>query len=330
MKFGVTIPTYGAWGDPGVVRDGVQAAEDLGFDTVWFGDHIVVPSYAAHLSPPNWLEPLSCAFVCAGATTRIRFGVDVLVLPYRNPVWLSQLVASADQLCSGRLTIGTGVGYLKGEFDALGAPDYEQRGAVSDEYLEVLTTLWESDGPVSFSGQWIDFADIHAAPQPVQQPMPLWVGGNIRAARRRAARYGNGWHPLFPNADEYRDGRAEILDLRAAAGMTSAFTFSYSCPPTRVVLDDAGAPAAVGYGATELPDDYRYAPPFPTAPNGRARFVGTPDQLIEDIREFEAAGVEHVALRFSIGTPEEGLSHLTSQMQHFIDQVAPAWPRQEP
>jgi len=325
MKFGVTIPTYGAWGDPAVVRDGVQAAEDLGFDTVWFGDHIVIPSYAAHLSPPNWLEPLSCAFVCAGATKRIRLGVDVLVLPYRNPVWLSQLVASADQLCGGRLTIGTGVGYLTGEFDALGAPDYGQRGAVSDEYLEVLTTLWESDGPVSFSGRWINFADIHAAPPPAQRPMPLWVGGNIGAARRRAALHGNGWHPLFPAADEYRDGRAEILDLRIAAGVAGGFAFSYSCPPTRVMLTDAEMPTTVGYGTVDLPDEYQYAPPFPTAPNGRPRFVGTPDELIEDIREFESAGVEHLALRFSIGTPEEDLAHLTTQMQRFMEHVAPAF-----
>ena len=325
MRFGVTIPTYGAWGDPVVIRDGVQAAEGLGFDTVWFGDHIVIPSYAAHLSPPNWLEPLSCAFVCAGATERIRFGVDVLVLPYRNPVWLSQLIASADQLCGGRLTIATGVGYLKGEFDALGAPAYEQRGAVTDEYLDVLRTLWASDGPVSYSGTWVNFADVHAAPRPVQQPMPLWVGGNVGAARRRAASLGNGWHPLFPNADEYRAGRAEILDARAAAGAVDQFTFSYSCPPTRLVLTDAERPKTVGYGAAEVPDDYRYAPPFPTAPNGRPRFIGSPEELIEDIRELETAGVEHLALRFSIGVPAEDLAHLTRQMQRFMEHVAPAF-----
>jgi probable F420-dependent oxidoreductase len=325
VKFGVTIPTYGAWGDPGIVGDGVQAAEDLGFDTVWFGDHIVIPSYAAHLSPPNWLEALSCAFVCVGATKRIRFGVDVLVLPYRNPIWLSQLVASADQLSGGRLTIGTGVGYLKGEFDALGAPDYDQRGAVTDEYLEVLTTLWESEGPVSFAGRWVNFADIHAAPRPAQRPMPLWVGGNIRAARRRAALHGNGWHPLFPTADEYREGRADILDRRAAAEIAGDFAFSYSCPPTRLMLTDAERPVAAGYGTADLPDDYRYAPPFPTAPNGRARFIGTPDEMIGDISDLKSAGVEHLALRFSIGTPAEDLDHVTRQMQRFMEHVAPAF-----
>src|SRR5687767_11622515 len=88
-RYGVVVPTSGPWADAGMVRDAVMAAEDLGYDTVWFGDHVVIPDYAAHLSPPAWLEPLATAAVCAGATSRIRFGTDVLVLPYRNPVYLS-------------------------------------------------------------------------------------------------------------------------------------------------------------------------------------------------------------------------------------------------
>src|SRR5205085_8571473 len=102
----------------------VQALEELGYHTVWFGDHVVIPDYAKHLSLPRWLEPLSCVFVGAGSTRRIRFAVDVLVLPYRDPVWLSQLLASADRLSGGRLTLGVGVGYVKGEFAALTTTPY--------------------------------------------------------------------------------------------------------------------------------------------------------------------------------------------------------------
>src|SRR5438045_624206 len=97
-EFGVVIPANGEWGDKGAILDGIHAAEDLGLHTCWFGDHVVIPGYAAHLSEPRWFDSVSCMLVGAGATSRIRFGTDVLVLPYRNPVVLSRVLASGDQL----------------------------------------------------------------------------------------------------------------------------------------------------------------------------------------------------------------------------------------
>lgn len=326
MEFGVVIPSQGLFGDPGAIRAFIAAAEDLDYHTAWFGDHIIVPSYAAHLSPPNWFDALACCLVGAGMTTRLRFGTDVLVLPYRNPVELAHVVASADQLCGGRLTLGAGIGYIRGEFEAMGAPPYEERGRVTTEYLRVLRTLWESGGEkVSFAGRYVQLADVHQAPPPLQQPFPLLVGGNSDRALERAALHGTGWHPLFPTPQKYRAGRDTILEHRRRAGITEPFHFAMSCPGTQVVLesDPPSAPADLS-GYRDVPDEYGYAPPFPTTPDGRAMFVGNPDQLAADVRAYAEACVEHLALRFWTVDPGATVDGVIAQMERWQQHVAPA------
>jgi probable F420-dependent oxidoreductase len=325
VQFGVVIPNHGPFGDRVAIRDLLQAAEALGYHTAWFGDHVVIPDYASQLSHPRWFDALSCCIFGAGATTRLRFGTDVLVLPYRNPVVLSQLVASADQLSDGRLTLGVGVGYISGEFAALDTPPYAERGAVTDEYLDVLRALWQSDGPVSFHGRYISFDDVHAAPPPLQTPFPLWVGGNGARALRRAALRGTGWHPLFPTPEQYAEGRARILAIRAEAGLAAEpFSFGYSCPGVTVL--DEGAPRAKPLSYDDfpgIPDEYKYAPPFPAAPDGRVRFVGTPDELAADVRAYADAGVEHLALRFWTADPNATVDDVLGQFERFQALVAP-------
>jgi probable F420-dependent oxidoreductase len=325
-QFGVVIPANGEWGDRAMILDAIHAAEDLGFHTAWFGDHVVIPQYAAHLSEPRWFDSVSCMLVGAGATTTIRFATDVLVLPYRNPVVLSQILASGDQLSNGRLTLGVGVGYISGEFAAVGSPSYERRGAVTDEYLRAMRALWDGDGPVSFSGEWVQFADVLAEPKPAQTPFPVFVGGNGKRALQRAATLGNGWHPLFPTPENYAAGRTEIERIRAEAGASAAgpFTFSYSCPLVHVMLDESERPTAVPYTErSDIPDEYRYAPPFPVADGGRARFTGTPDDIAADVRAYVEAGVEHFALRFHIGEPGFDIARFTEQLERFSRLVIP-------
>ncbi len=327
-QFGVVIPSWGEFGDAGAIREVVLAAEDLGYDTAWFGDHVIVPDYAAHISAPNWYEPLTTCIFGAGLTTRLRFGTDVLVAPYRNPVLVAKMLSTADQLSGGRLTLGVGVGYVSGEFAALDAPPYAERGAVTDEYLQVLRTLWECDGSLSFDGRYVQLHDVQFAPAPAQLPFPVWVGGNGAAAYRRAAAYGNGWHPLFPTVDAYRTGREEILRRRREAGgplAAAAFTFSYSCPQTRVVLDGDAAPlhSATYADLGEIPDEYHYAPAVPEASDGRPLFIGTPEQLVADVDAFVAAGVDHFALRFWAGTPGVTPAEVIDQMRAFAERVVP-------
>jgi probable F420-dependent oxidoreductase len=288
---------------------------------VWFGDHVIVPSYAAALTQPDWLEPLTACFIGMGRTSRLRFGTDVLVAPYRNPVLVAKMAATADHLSGGRLTLGVGVGYLKGEFAALGA-DFAQRGPVTDEFLTVLRTLWESDGVVGYDGPHTSFHDVVFGPHPAQRPLPLWVGGNVPRALRRAAELGDGWHPLFPTPEQYAAARRTILERRRPDA--GPFTFSYSCAVT-TILDEpptefhAGTWDELG----DIPDDFSYAPPLPTTDDGRPHFLGTPEQVAADIDEYVDAGVEHFTLRFANGGPGVGVDDMVGLMQRFVSEVAP-------
>ena len=323
MQFGVVIPSYGPWADPQRILDAIRTVEDEGYDAAWFGDHIVIPDYAAHVSPPPWLHAVSCMLVGAGCTERIRLGSDVLVLPYRNPVELSQLIASGDQLSAGRLILGVGVGYIRGEFDAVGAPPYGERGAVTDEFLSAMRSLWDSDGPVSFSGKWTGFQDVHAAPPPFQQPFPVWVGGNGAAARRRAATLGNGWHPLFPTPEDYARGREDILERRRQSQQNGAFSFSYSCAATHILMGSEQSPfdGAGFVVARSAPPEYDYAPPPPRDGSGRLYFVGTPSQVLQDIEVHADAGVEHLTMRFWTNSQSFGLEEFRTQLTRFAKHV---------
>ncbi|MFC0863158.1 TIGR03619 family F420-dependent LLM class oxidoreductase [Sphaerimonospora cavernae] len=323
MRFGVSIPADGRFADPAAIRAVVEAAEDLGYESAWFSDHIAVPAYATEGTSPCWYDALACCLVGAGWTRRLRFGTDVLVLPYRHPLVVAKLVATADQLSGGRLTIGAGVGYIRGEFEALGTPAYERRGAVTTEYLDVLRTAWESSGSLSFQGNYLQFTDVHLEPNPRQRPFPLWAGGNGAAARRRAALHANGWHPLFPSPSRYTDGREEILRLRAAAGLSDSFTFSLSTALARIRLSDRDGGRAASVNR-DLPDEYDYRPDVPITETGRPYFVGTPDELASDVRTYASAGVDHVVLRFWTPAQPIPVTEFISQMERWMRHVAPA------
>jgi alkanesulfonate monooxygenase SsuD/methylene tetrahydromethanopterin reductase-like flavin-dependent oxidoreductase (luciferase family) len=230
------------------------------------------------------------------------------------------MVATADHLSGGRITLGVGTGYLRGEFEILGV-DYAQRGAITDEFLDVVRVLWSSSDTAAYHGTHFEFDDAVFGPAPAQDPVPLWVGGNGRRARRRAAAKGNGWHPLFPTPEEYAAGRADILARRTPG---SAFTFSYSCAVTTIL--DRTPPTYVTdtWGELEeIPEDFSYAPAVPMADDGRPRFVGTPDLVAADIEAYVAAGVEHFTLRFAHGGSDVGVAQLLGQMERFMTEIAP-------
>jgi len=277
----MAVASYGAHLDGSELRDVLLAAEELGFESAWFPDHIAVPSYAAeaNLSPP-FLEPLAACAWGLGFTTRLRFGTDVLVAPYRHPLVVAAMAGTLGNLAGDRLILGVGIGYLKGEFEALDAGPYERRAEITERFLGTQRSL-----PVGYS--------IVTPPTPV----PLWVGGNSSAAQLRAARWGDGWHPLWMPASDYSDARRRIETSRAAEGATGPFCFSYSCGATRL-LDRPPTSWSAPPGRAPRGSEFRYAPePWVDADN-RPRFVGTPDQVVADLRLLETAGVEHVTLRF--------------------------------
>ena len=132
---------------------------------------------------PVYYDAIAVLGYLAGSTHRVRLGTTVLVIPYRHPIVLAKELASIDQLSEGRLILGAGVGWAEAEFQALGA-SFAERGRCTDEALRVMQTLWTQDAP-QYSGPYCSFADIIFQPKPVQQPLPIWVGGQSRAELRR-------------------------------------------------------------------------------------------------------------------------------------------------
>ncbi|MEK7814701.1 MAG: LLM class F420-dependent oxidoreductase, partial [Chloroflexota bacterium] len=209
MKIGVSIPR---WPDvPGLKRF-AQRAEELGFESVLAGDHIVLPTSGTSQYPYTadgsfqrptdepFLETMTLLAYLAACTHTIKLGTTVIILPYRNPVVQAKMFASLDVLTNGRIICGVGVGWLEKEFDTLGVP-YAQRGPMTDEFLQIFKVLWTEADP-QFHGRFYHIEGIQFYPKPVQKPhIPIWVGGHTRLALRRTARYGDCWHTTRQTPD---------------------------------------------------------------------------------------------------------------------------------
>jgi probable F420-dependent oxidoreductase len=174
-----------------------RQAEELGYDSVWAGEHVVLPDPRVSPSPMEpgdaILDPLVHLAFVAAATTKLRLGTGIIILPQRNPLVLAKQVASLDVLSKGRLILGIGAGYLEPELTAIGVP-LSERGARTDEYIDAMRALWNDEAP-SFKGRHANFAGIDAHPRPAQSGgPPVVIGGHTPAAHRRAVERGNGWY----------------------------------------------------------------------------------------------------------------------------------------
>src|SRR5262249_57809706 len=207
VKIGVFGINFGLAANVDTMLGLARAAEQAGLDSVWTGEHVVLPSPRVPPSPSEpetpFLDPAVALAYVAAETTRIRLGTGVIILPQRNPVVLAKELASVDVLSRGRLIFGLGSGYLEPEFRAIGAP-FSQRGAVTDEAIRVLKALWTMERP-AFNGRFFRFAGIDAHPRPVQRPHPpIVVGGMSEFGARRAARFGNGWYGFLTDLEATR------------------------------------------------------------------------------------------------------------------------------
>jgi probable F420-dependent oxidoreductase len=264
VRIGVTLPNYGPLASGANLVRLAQHAEALGFDSVWVADHLVVPVETASIYPfdardtptpakldglVEFYEPLMTLAYLAAATTRVRLGVSVYVLPYRNPVVTAKLVATLDALSGGRVIFGVGVGWLREEFTAVGA-DARVRGRVTDEYLEVCRRLWRDD-VAEFAGDHYQLPPVRTGPKPAQRPWPpIWIGGNSAAARRRAVALGDGLHLIDCRPDEIPAAQTALRSALTAAGRSpDGFTLSLRRSLTTgadTLRDDAAAYARHG------------------------------------------------------------------------------------
>lgn len=232
MQLGIHLPHIGRKAGPDSIRRAAVQAEALGFADVWVSEHIIVPKDGGYPPSPNFWDPVLSLAWAAAATTRVRLGTSVLVLPLRHPLPLAKELATLQNLSNGRLILGAGVGWLEAEFDALGVP-FKERGRRMDEGIAMMRAVW-ADDPVTFEAKWIPstISMMRAQPQPIR-PIPIWIGGSSDAAIRRALRL-DGWHgsrvPPDKAADVVKRLRAErpgpdfVVSLRVSCNASNVGT----------------------------------------------------------------------------------------------------------
>lgn len=330
MKFSVCLPT----GFEGVMhpipfveaRDFVPLArlcERLGYDGVWGNDHITTQDYVAKKFPgktPRFYELMTVLSFCAAATTRLRVGTAVAVLPMRDPLWLAKTAATLDAMSGGRLDLGIGVGAYREEFAAW-APRLApraNRGEMVDESLAMLHALFTSDAPVSFEGKYYACRDVAFAPKPAQMPFPLYPGGHNIQAVERAARWGQGWLPGWRPWEELTE-RIALLRRRAAELGRDPQAVEVA-PQFSVTVGRTMEEAEARYMASDL-----VAHRISLSYTGRdlskqvvANLVGSPDVIREKVAGLAAIGVQHCcALMF----PADTLSEFEDQVSWFAEVV---------
>ena len=311
MQFGFSLPVRGELANPDAIVPMARTGERLGFTSATMADHIVFPTVAhshypydatgRHPSTGDAIEPLSLMAFVAGATQTLRLVTSVLILPYRNPVLTAKMVASIDVLSRGRITLGVGVGWLREEFEALDAPDFDKRGAVSDEYIAIFKKLW-SPGPVEHQGRFYSFGPLRSEPLPLQKPHPpIWIGGHSQPALRRTARHADGWHPL---------GTVDTAELRPPE-------FSSMLDDLKRMTEAAGRDyrdITIAFVA-RLRETAQ-----PIGANDRMPFSGSAEQIVADVETYRRLGVTHLSFDFR----RPSLAATLERMEWFASEVMPA------
>lgn len=315
MEFGFALPGRGPLATPDVLVRMAEKADALRYASLFVTDHVVLPSSTAKSVYPyspsgqfpggseqDYLEPLVLLAHLAHATTRVRLGTSVLVVPYRNPLVVAKMLATVDLLSRGRVILGAGVGWLAEEFEALAAPPFGERGAVTDEYLRLMRAAWTMD-PVTFEGRFYRVKDVHVLPKPAgRRSIPIWIGGHTDAALRRAAALGDGWHPIGgrPPAtltpDEYAAKVERLRTYARAAGRDPAdITLSFRVP---MHVRSPHAKALAGE---------------------RPPFQGTATEVRADVERYAALGVTHFVFDSTVTDARATLDNMT----RFAEQVRP-------
>jgi probable F420-dependent oxidoreductase len=281
----------------------VDLCEKSAIDSLWFSDRLS--------SPLTVLEPMTTMAALAARTERLKFGPSVLITPFRTPVLLARELAMIDYLSGGRMLPAVGIGVEQDrEFKAAGVP-FKERGRRTDEAIQIMRRCWAQD-EVTFAGEFWQLDKITVLPKPIQQPFPLWIGGNSEAAMRRAGRLGDGWIPSFITPDRFREGVARTQELAHEAGR-------------EVPADHFGT---LVYFCFDREPAVAKATAAPFIPRGRVDDVtldacaafGPPEVLGERLAQYAAGGGSKFIAR-----PMCPPDRLLEQVARLADEVIPAF-----
>lgn len=302
MEFGCHLPMFGPIATRHNVITFARRMEALGYDSLWASDHVIVPYTIRSRYPysetgqfpfpagANFLEPFTTLSVVAGVTERVKLGTSILVLPHRHPVLAAMILATLDHLANGRVVLGAGVGWMEEEITLFGVP-YRQRGVWSDEAIRIMRACWTQER-VSYKGRFYQFEEIACVPKPVRKTIPIWIGGHTPRAFRRVAELGDGWHAAFPSREKLEEG---IRQLKAEC-------------------------ARVGRRFEDLAITVRTGLSFRTERSPKRRScVGTPEEILDDLRQFKALGIQTVLLE----TRYRDLEDLIRIYETFAQEIRP-------
>lgn len=297
MEIGLTMTQRGPSAQRETILAEARLAEELGYDSLWVGDHVVLPwrvespyPYTATGEYPfapelPHLEALTLLTFLAGCTERPLLGVSVLVVPQRNPVLTAKVLASLDVLSGGRLILGVGAGWLREEFEALDMP-FDQRGARTNEFVELMKVLWTQDHP-RFQGRFYRLGDVAFYPKPLQKPhIPLWVGGEAEATLRRTAMLGDSYHVVDFGHEPFEN---TVERYRRVQALTKEY---------------GRDPGSVSFTLCTLANFSREDVPT----------------MVRRFQRYREAGVIHARIDFRAGSPEETMGGL----RRFAREVRPA------
>jgi probable F420-dependent oxidoreductase len=298
MEFGISLPTY----PEGATVEGfvavAQVAERLGYTSAWTTDHVIMPPEQA--GPyASIFEPLMVLAYLAAQTATVRLGISVIVVPQRNGIVLAKELATLDHLSGGRLVVGVGAGWNEAEFRMLDADRrFHQRGAYLDETILVWRHLW-TDPSRPFSGTFYDLPEVAFGPLPLTAGgPPIWVGGSSAAARRRAGRSGEAWHPVNIPASDIESQFAVVRQAAEQAGRT-----------TPIVAPRLSMQFGTSYGGPV------------SASGARAVEAATSDEMIEKLNAYRNAGASEIVCHF--GSPDGAA--VVEAMERFAAEVMPAF-----
>lgn len=305
MDIGVHLPQLGRGATRSALVEFCTEAERLGVHSGWVSDHICWPadveskypySDDGSFAPPNsmaWLDPIGTLLFAAGVTEKMMLGQTVLIMGYRPPVQTAKLIATLDVLSEGRAILGAGVGWMREEFDVLGMP-WDNRGARADEQLEIFHKLFTEDTP-SYDGRYYQFPEVRFEPKPVQDHLPVWIGGASEAAFKRTARFGDCFHAAFEPIDVVADEWKRVLDLTERAGRN--------------------------------PDDMQLSIRLYLDPTSSMKpavsVAGSAEQMADTLGTWGEIGVDHVLVDITApGGPPARLEALQSFMTHAVPAAA--------
>jgi probable F420-dependent oxidoreductase len=321
MEFGFAMPPRGPMATPENIATLAQQGEAMGFGILAVTDHIIFPKriqstypggasgqyYADGASQGEYLEPLALLSFLAGITSSAKLLTAVMVLPNRPPILAAKMLATIDVLSKGRVVVGCGVGWMREEFEALGSPPFEKRGAVCNEYIRAFRQLWTQDNP-AFEGTYCRFDNVEFAPKPVQKPCPpIWTGGESPAALRRAGRLADGWYPF-------------TQDTRVLLGSPEQFA-AHAARVKQHAIEAGRDPACLDfmYGASW----YNEQEAERLSDGVRRPLTGTPAQVADDIKRYADVGVRHMMFPMVVRGPGVTVKQSLERMECFATKVMP-------